>query len=234
MMKLRNMLIAAIAIVAFTSNVSAGQLSMGVVASVMEVDASGTETDTLTAGGADVADTSVRKKSVSETAMAASLYAEYTFVDSRWPVAFGVEYTPGSAVIGSEGRSDEHTAGAAGGGEISNSNRFKAAAEATNMGTLYVEMPLFGALYAKAGIATLDINHTGTQRYKNENLNGTTLGLGVKGETGTGLLWKASYEQTDYDTLSQTSTGSSVTGEENKIKADLDTKAYRISVGKNF
>ena len=232
MMKLRNMLIAAIAIVAFTSNVSAGQLSMGVVASVMEVDASGTESDTLTAGGADVADTSVRTKSVSESAMAASIYAEYTFVDSRWPVAFGVEYTPGSAVIGSEGRADDDKDTLREGS--SSTARFKAAAEATNMGTLYVEMPLFGALYAKAGIATLDINHTGTQRYKNENLNGTTLGLGVKGETGTGLLWKASYEQTDYDSLSQTSTGGSTAGEENKLKADLDTKAYRISVGKNF
>ena len=57
MNKITNMLIAAIAIVAISTNVSAGTTSVGITGSALDVSASGTETDKLTAAGADVADT---------------------------------------------------------------------------------------------------------------------------------------------------------------------------------
>ena len=66
MNKLKNMLIAAIAIVGFSTSAFAGTANIGVVTSMMTIDANGTETDTLTAGGANVADTSVRNKSISD------------------------------------------------------------------------------------------------------------------------------------------------------------------------
>ena len=48
------MLIAAIAVVGLSASSWAGTVSIGVAGSILEVEASGTETDTLTAGGANV------------------------------------------------------------------------------------------------------------------------------------------------------------------------------------
>ena len=67
---------------------------------------------------------------------------------------------------------------------------------------------------------------TGT--YGNASLDGTNLGIGLKGVTSSNIVWKLAYEETDFDTLNLTSTTS------NKIKADLDTEAVSLSIGYRF
>ena len=60
------------------------------------------------------------------------------------------------------------------------------------------------------------------------------LGVGVKGTTGGGMLWKLSYEETDYDGFTLKSTGNSVAANSNSIKGDVDTNAVRFSLAKSF
>ena len=64
--------------------------------------------------------------------------------------------------------------------------------------------------------------------YGNKTLDGTNLGIGLKGVTSSNIVWKLAYEETDFDTLNLTSTTS------NKIKADLDTEAVSLSIGYRF
>jgi len=241
MIKLRNLLITAITIVAFSSNVSAGTVSVGITGSILDVEASGTETDKLTAAGADVADTSIRKKTISANSVTGSLFAEYT-ADYSWPITVGFEYTPGTADI-SSGLSRTDTATSVTGQTlaVSRSEKRTASAEATNFSTLYLEAPLFSGLYVRAGLSHMDIDYvtttTGTNggSYSdNIGLSGTNLGLGFKGTSASGMLWKLAYEQTSYDTFNLTSTGNSVAANSNNIKGDADTSGVRLSLAKSF
>jgi len=243
MIKLRNMLIAAIAIVAYSTTVFAGNFSVGVVGSMLEVDASGTETDTLTAGGAAVADTSVRNKSISDKTFTGSVYGEFTS-ETTWPITFGVEYTPGRAELGGKfSRTD--TATSETGNPISTAVKTvrNAEADATNFGSIYIEAPIWGMLYGRVGHSQMDINYdyfqtgpgnSGSYTERFQQLSGLNLGIGLKSTTDGGMNWKLSYEETDYDAFSTRSQGNSVTANSNLITADLDTSAVRFSLGKNF
>ena len=242
MNKIKNMLIAAIAIVAISTNVSAGTTSVGVTASMMDVSASGTETDKLTAAGANVADTSVRTKSASDKTAVGSLFAEYTFSDSAWPVSFGFEYTPGTADISNKlSRTDTELSITGGLNTTANSVVRTASADATNFSTAYLEAPIWGMLYVRAGVSNIDINYVTTDTSTvggsysdNISLTGTNLGVGLKGNTSGGTLWKVTYEETDYDGFTLNSTGNSVAANSNTIKGDVDTSAFRLSLAKSF
>ena len=65
-------------------------------------------------------------------------------------------------------------------------------------------------------------------------MSGTNLGVGLKGNTAGGLLWKMIYEETDYDGFNITSRGNGVVGNSNNIKGDLETSAVRVSLAKSF
>jgi hypothetical protein len=210
MIKLRNMLIAAIAIVGLSTSAWAGTVSLGVTASQLDVEASGTETDKLTAAGANVADTSVRSRSVSDETMTGSVFAEYTS-ETRWPITLGFEYTPGEADIANTSRVDTELSQT--GNEITTAASVTRTAKATakNFNTVYFEAPIWGMLYARAGISNMDIdysyvttgNNSGT--YTDEiDVSGTNLGIGLKGNTAGGMLWKMTYEETEYDGFSLT------------------------------
>jgi hypothetical protein len=240
MIKLRNMLIAAIAIVGLSTSAWAGTVSLGVTASQLDVEASGTETDKLTAAGANVADTSVRSRSVSDETMTGSVFAEYTS-ETRWPITLGFEYTPGEADIANTSRVDTELSQT--GNEITTAASVTRTAKATakNFNTVYFEAPIWGMLYARAGISNMDIdysyvttgNNSGT--YTDEiDVSGTNLGIGLKGNTAGGMLWKMTYEETEYDGFSLTSKNNSVIANSNTIKGDLDTSAIRFSLAKSF
>jgi len=241
MVKIRNILISAITFVAFSLNVSAGTYSLGVTGSILDIEASGTETDKLTAAGANVADTSVRKKTISKTTPVGSLFAEFTSASS-YPVTIGFEYTPGTADIsGGLSRTDTVKSITGTTSEVTLTEKRTASADATNFSTLYVEAPLFGAMYARAGLSHMDINYvttsTGTNggSYSDDiSLSGVNLGIGFKGNTAGGMLWKATYEHTNYDDFTLNSTGNSVAANSNTIKGDADTIGYRFSLAKSF
>ena len=236
MTNIKNTLIAAFAIASITMTTAFAGMSFGVVGSSMDIGATGTETDRLTAAGANVADTSTRTRSASDSAMTASLYLEYTLSDSVWPLTFGAELTPGTADISKKiSRSDTELSRT---GQVAHtvlSKRRSASAEATNMSTVYIEAPIFRGLYVKAGLANITVNHANDSGLEDSSaLTGTNLGLGFRTETAGGYILKASYEETDYDTLSLRSTGNSVAANSTGVTADVDTEAYRLSIGKAF
>ena len=236
MKKISNTLIAAIAIVSISFTSAFAGMTMGVVGSMIDASASGTETDKLTAAGSNVTDTSIRTKSVSERGVAGSLYIEYEMSESAWPIVFGVEVTPGTVDISNKlSRTDTELSQT--GNALNTAISVKRSAEATasGLGTIYLEAPLFAGLYVKGGIARMTVNHFNDSKMDNTtNLNGTNYGLGWKTVTGGGLTVKLSYEETDYDSINLTSSTNSVAANSNNVKGDIDTAAYRFSIGKAF
>jgi hypothetical protein len=235
MIKLRNMIVAMIAIFALTTSAYAGSFSVGLTASNMDMKASGTETDRLTAAGANIADTSIRKKSITESATVGSIFVEYT-TDFRFPIAFGVEYTPGEIEISKKlSRTDSELSQTGQVLTTAFSNKRTASAEATNFATAYVEIPLFKGLYVRGGLANMSVNHENDSNLGGStHLTGTNFGAGFKHTTAGGMILKASYEETDYDTISLRSDKNSVAANSTGVKADVDTEAYRFSIAKNF
>ena len=103
-----------------------------------------------------------------------------------------------------------------------------------NYNNFYIEVPLYKSIFVKAGMSSIDVTTkettTGTNggTYGNASLDGTNLGIGLKGVTASNIIWKLAYEETDFDTLNLTSTTS------NTIKADLDTSEVALSIGDRF
>tara|TARA_B110000967_G_scaffold172285_1_gene183247 strand:+ start:811 stop:1530 length:720 start_codon:yes stop_codon:yes gene_type:complete len=239
MTKLRNTLIAAIAIASFTvSSVLAGGIGVGVSLSNTSVDASGSETDG-TSTGASATDASTRSKSLSEDGIIASYYIEYSTEAASWASAgngwtLGYQATPGAADVSGTNFSRADTSeGKGAAGDSTGTSLFTADAEVDNHTNLYVEIPLFNMLYIKAGTSSLDITtqetaSTNHGTYGNTSVDGTNLGIGLKGMIGDNLKWKASYEETDYDAFTLKSTTN------NQITGDLDTTAFAFSLGYQF
>ena len=241
MIKLRNMLIAAIAIVGLSSSAWAGTASIGVTASLLTVEATGTETDKLTAAGANVADTSIRNKSVTADTFTGALFAEFTS-DTKWPMTFGFEFTPGTAdLAGKLSRSDAETSQTGSTVQVANTVVRTAKADATNFSTVYFEAPIWGMLYARAGVSNMDIDYVtttdgtnGGTYADNLSLSGTNYGVGLKSTTAGGMLWKVSYEESNYDSFVLNSVNNSVVANSNTIKGDASTSAIRFSLAKSF
>jgi hypothetical protein len=232
---LKNILIGLVATISLTSVAYAGSFGLGVTGSYTNINGSGTESDAANTG----TESSVRTKSVDNNAILGSVYAEYSFDDASWGAAgngitFGGSFTPGSADVSDKVFSRTDTAdGLGGNGDSDGSVTYKAQAEVENYQNFYVEVPLWKSIYVKAGMSQIDVNTkesgastTGT--YGNASLDGTNLGIGLKGVTSSNIVWKLAYEETDFDTLNLTSTTS------NKIKADLDTEAVSLSIGYRF
>ena len=234
-MNIKNTIIAAIAIASISLTSAFAGMSVGVVGSVLDVSASGTETDKITAAGANIADTSTRKKSISESTPTASVYLEYT-LEKAWPVSIGVEFTPGTADISNKFSRTDTEKSHSGTKLISDRKVIREAqASVTDMLTTYIEVPLFAGIYVKGGASHLTVNHTNDSLMaQSSSIGGTTFGGGWKTETDGGYIIKASYEETDYDAITLVSSGNSVAANTNTVKADMDTKAYRFSIGKAF
>ena len=209
-------------------------MSIGLVGSNFSAAASGSETDRITAAGANIADTSTRSLSKNVDATVGTIYVEYT-TDFRFPIALGIEYTPGETSIHSGTRSDTETSQSGSPVQTATTSTRQAAAEMTNFATAYIEVPIFKGLYVKGGLANMTVNH------KNDSglgaathLTGTNTGVGYKITTAGGYILKASYEETDYDTISLRSTNNSVAANSTAVSANVDTEAYRVSIGKSF
>ena len=238
MNKLKNILIGLVATISLTSVAYAGSFGLGVTGSYTKINGSGTDSDAANTG----TESSVRTKSVDNNATLGSIYAEYSFDDASWGAAgngitFGASYTPGSADVSDKvfSRTDTITKEAA--VTAAGSSTYTAQAEVENYQNFYVELPLWKSIYVKAGMSQIDVNTKESNTtddskvqgtYGNKTLDGTNLGIGLKGVTSSNIVWKLAYEETDFDTLNLTSTTS------NKIKADLDTEAVSLSIGYRF
>ena len=236
MKKLKNMLIGLVATISLTSVAYAGSFGLGVTGSYTKINASGSETESTVTGVTTSGE--VTSSSVDNNAIIGSIYAEYSFDDASWGAAgngitFGAEYTPGSADVSDKihSRTDVTVNGTE---AVQDDGTRTAAAEVDKYRNFYLEIPVYGSIYVKAGMSQIDVTTketttiTTSGTYGNKTLDGTNLGIGFKGITSNNIVWKFAYEQTDFDTLNLTSTTS------NTIKADLDTKEVALSIGYRF
>ena len=147
-------------------------------------------------------------------------------------LALGLSYIP-TRDMGSKTRTD--TADVDGEGE---DGTYKAAAELDNVVQFYVDVPfaeLGATIYGKVGVqhatlVTLESLNSGSS-YPNEDLLGFTLGLGAKGDLPYGnLYYKAEASYTDFGDYTESDTN----GTGNKVTADLEDIAVKLSLGYKF
>ena len=222
MIKIRNTLIAAIAmaLLTFTSSF-AGSFAVGISAGDAKVEADGSETE-----GAEVT-----KKSVSSEAVIGQFFAEYAFENN---ITFGYEFIPIEATITdlTHSRGDAETSRT--GTQTTVNSRLQVAdAVIDNHKTYYLELP-FKAFYFKAGKVKADLITKETTdganggTYGDASVDGKLYGLGVRKMMNDNAFVKLEYTTTDYDDISLTST----TG--HTVKADIDAIAVAIRLGYKF
>ena len=144
-------------------------------------------------------------------------------------LAIGVSYIP-TRDVGSKSRSDSNTDGDTG--------TYKAQAELDNVFKLYADIPTSasiagGTVYVHLGVqhvtlATLESLNSGAT-YPNKDLFGGTIGLGTKGDIpyGNNLYYKTEVTYTNFETYEADGAG-------NKVVADLEDIAARLSIGYKF
>ena len=205
----------------------AGSFGIGASGSLALVGASGTETTTAGTVGGGTADK--HDKSVDELGGIGAVFVDYQF-DNR--IAIGISHVPGSAEVSGSKHERSETAQGVSGTDASGDVTRKADAEVENFNTIYVEYPIGGTGFIKAGFSQIDVNTlentvTDSGTYGNDTVDGYTIGLGGRSEFA-GLFTSYAVEYTDFSSLDLTST----TG--NSISADIDVLEVKISVGKRF
>ena len=216
-MKKIHQLIIALIMLAFSST-SYAEMKYGVSGALTFIDASGTETE----GGE-------KNSGDAENIVAIpSLFAEYAFSDT---ISLGIDYIPLKADVSdkTKKRTDTETSVTGTATTTSTSRTQTANAELENHITLYANYNVGNGLYLKGGVAqvTLNTNESlGTgSKYGEEDIMGYVIGFGV--DSGN---WRTELTYTDYEDISLTSSvaRTGVTTN-NKIDADLDTVALRVS-----
>ena len=143
-------------------------------------------------------------------------------------LAVGISYIP-TRDMGSKSRSDTNSEGDTG--------TYKATAELDNVFKFYTDIPA-GSIagyptYVHLGIqhvtlSTLESLNSGAT-YPNKDLLGATVGLGTKGDLpfGNNLYYKGEVTYTNFETYEANGAG-------NKVSADLEDYAARLSIGYKF
>lgn len=216
-MKKVHQIFIALVMLAFSS-ASYAEMKLGVSGALTFIDASGSETEggETNSGDAD------------NIAVIPSIFAEYAFSDT---ISVGLDYIPFKADVSdkTEKRSDTETSVTGTATTTSTSRSQSAQAELENHVTLYANYYLGNGGYIKGGVANVTLNtdeSLGTgSKYGNVDIMGLVLGFGV--ESGN---WRTEVAYTDYEDISLTSSvaRTGVTTN-NKINADLDTLALRVS-----
>ena len=207
----------AIVMLAFSS-ASYAEMKYGVSGALTFIDASGTETE----GGEKNSDDAENVVAIP------SVFAEYVFSDT---ISVGLDYIPLKADVSDKTRKRTETeTSVTGTATTTTTSRTQSAqAELENHVTLYANYAFGNGAYFKGGIANVSLNtdeSLGTgSKYGNVDIMGYVLGFGV--DSGN---WRTEVTYTDYEDISLTSSvaRTDVTTN-NKIDADLDTLALRVS-----
>lgn len=202
-----------------TLSISAkAEMGIGISGAAHLIDASGSET-TRQSG-------EVNNGSHDELAVIPELFIEAINDDG---LAVGISYIP-TRDMGSKSRTDSNSDG--------DSGTYTAKAELENVVKLYTDVPtgrelLGGDMYVHLGVqhvtvATLESLNSGAT-YPNKDLLGATVGLGTKGDLpyGNNLYYKGELTYTNFETYEADGAG-------NKVTADLEDIAARISIGYKF
>lgn len=204
---MKKTLITLISALLISTAVNAADISYGISASVTKINASGTETES----------TEKTNASVSNTVAIGSIFVENNFGS----YSLGLDWIPFSADISSKTKTrTEADITTSGSSSITN----KAQAEIKNHLTLYGIVPFADKYFLKAGAVSVEVNSTeslGTgSKYGNKTVYGGTVGLGIQNDN-----LRIAIEYTDYESVSLTSS----TNTDNKVSADLDTTAFKVS-----
>jgi hypothetical protein len=230
-------LTASMLIMFVTSNIAnAGSINIGVQAGVASLNASGKETSSVNTG----AESSVTTASVENAAIPiAAIFAEYE--SDFYGLTLGVSHIPMTADVRDsvKRRTDVETSVTGDTTANTGARLFQANAEVENFNSVYVELPVTGGFFVRAGLAQIDVNtkevaSSNGGSYGNKTLDGQSLGAGLKGDFANGMGYKLFYEKTDFDTLKLTSSGNSVAGETNSLTADLDVTELKFALSYKF
>ena len=216
-MKKLNTLFVALIMLTFSS-ISNAEMKFGVSGAITQINASGTETE----GGEK------NSKDVDNLVAIPSIFAEYAISDA---ISVGLDYIPLKAEVSdaTHTRTDTETSNTSSATTTSLTRKQSASAEIENHITLYLNYNLNDTYYVKGGVAQVDIHTDETlqtgAKYGDETVIGYVAGLGVNSGN-----WRTEVLYTDYEDISLTSSvaRTGVTPN-NKITADLDTLALRIS-----
>ena len=208
--------------------VNAAGFAIGVSISDNTLDTAGKE-DVDNNGSTDAT------KTVSDDFAVGSIFAEITNMGDRFGVTLGVDYIPFDADIDKRSITQSSLGAAADGAASSGTNSVEGTV--SDHMTVYIQPGLMISsntmLYGTYGFASATVNGksvsiTHTNINKDQDLDGTKIGVGIKKMFDSGLFIKADYSETDYDTISFT------TSNNTKATADLDNTAFALSVGKQF
>ena len=211
-------LIASISSLLFLTLVSAkAEMGIGISGAMHLIDGTGSET-TRTSN-------EVNSGSHDETATVPEVFIE-AINDNG--LAVGISYIP-TRDMGSKSRSDTNAEGDTG--------TYKAKAELDNVIKFYTDIPAGSiagySTYVHLGIqhvtlTTLESLNSGAT-YPNKDLLGATVGLGTKGDLpfGNNLYYKGEVTYTNFETYEADGAG-------NKVSADLEDYAARLSIGYKF
>lgn len=211
-------LITSISSLLFLTLVSAkAEMGIGISGAMHLIDGTGSET-TRTSN-------EVNSGSHDETAAVPEVFIE-AIGDNG--LAVGISYIP-TRDMGSKSRADSNSEGDTG--------TYKAKAELDNVIKFYTDIPA-GSIagyptYIHFGIqhvtlTTLESLNSGAT-YPNKDLLGATVGLGTKGDLpfGNNLYYKGEVTYTNFETYEADGAG-------NKVSADLEDYAARLSIGYKF
>jgi len=209
-----------------SSQLYAAEWAMGVTGAYSMINGDGKEVE----GG------ETNKGSTSNDVMIGSIFIDAIVSDK---FTLGLDYIPFKADVSdkTKSRTDTETSVTGTAATTSTSRSQKAQAELSNHITLYGE---YGEkAYVKFGVAQVDIDtqeSLGTgSKYGSDTIYGGLIGLGIKGTADNGVYYKVEGTYTDYENVSFTSSvaRTGVTTN-NKVDADLDVTALKISIGKKF
>ena len=216
-MKKIHQIFIALVMLAFSS-ASYAEIKYGVSGALTFIDASGTETEggEKNTGDAD------------NIVVIPSVFAEYVYSDT---ISIGLDYIPLKADVSDKAkkRTEQETSVTGTDTKVTTSRTQSAQAELENHITLYANYYLGNGGYIKGGVANVSLNtdeSLGTgSKYGNVDIMGYVLGFGI--DSGN---WRTEVTYTDYEDISLTSSvaRTGVTTN-NKIDADLDTLALRVS-----
>ena len=194
------------------------ELGIGISGALHNLEASGTHT--------------LRQSAAKSTASTdEKVFVGELFIEAISPAghALGISYTP-TREIGNKSRTDTDAR--------ADTGTYTAKAELTDVAQVYAELVAFEtsgiSFYGKAGIQhasikTLETLNSGST-FPDQNVFGTTFGIGIKGDLpfASNMYAKLEGTMTDFDDYDATSKAG------NTVKADLESKAARFSVGYKF
>ena len=227
MKKVRNLLVAAIAIVSLTTSAFAGNFGVGVTGSLAQIGGNGS----LTEGTKGTETETENSGSANATAVVGSLFIEYT-ADALMGMIIGFDYIPGEADVNDKKLTRTDVSQGSLSPPTTDDGDYTAQASLSDHMTVYVELPIHAGMYGKVGYTELDVDVTTTavsgSTYNDQTADGIVYGFGYKNDFGTNGYYKVEGTVTDFDTVKTVST----TGD--SVSADLDVTRATFALGYKF